>query len=437
LNVLDELNEPSEPSNRVRWLGAVLILVALAALIWQALLAGQGDELPPLEPVITESAPTRLSLGEMLASADTSRFSAQAASAAAAAALAASATIPPNEAEICGVGRVKADDSGAPLKLDAIQQAAQQARERLLPVLANDADETARALGLFLQSTGSPKVADAAVPASASARDSLARMAVATRSPQTYALALRACQGQRGAGTCQMLSAEQWVQLDPGNAMLWLQVATDAQVRGDAAAVAEALYRASNATSADLYLGSIASMALAKLPTDVRLPERGALAAELLAIQANGVTPHLVASQYCSVTAVHDSNRQQVCASLAEVLARKGGTLTDAGLSATIGQRVGWPAERVAAARDEVSAMAQLQKQSVPAPNTAWSCASLVQMTNQIAQVGQGGELNTMRNALKRSADDAATLAKRYREAEARRATQAASPASGASSAPP
>jgi hypothetical protein len=109
--------------------------------------------------------------------------------------------------------------------------------------------------------------------------DSLARMAVATRSPQTYALAMRACQGQRGEGACQMLSADQWVQLDSGNAMLWLQVATDAQVRGDAAAVAEALYRASQATSADWYAGSIASMALAKLPADMRLPERGALAA--------------------------------------------------------------------------------------------------------------------------------------------------------------
>ena len=437
MSVLDELNEPSEPSNRVRWLGAVLILVALAALIWQAMLAGQGDELPPAEPVIADSAPSRLSLGEMLASADTSKLSAQAASAATAAALAASATIPPNEAEICGVGRVKADDSGAPLKLDVIQQAAQQARERLLPVLANDADETTRALGLLLQSTGSPSAGSAAVPAHASARDSLARLAVATRSPQTYALAMRACQGQRGEGACQMLSADQWVQLDSGNAMLWLQVATDAQVRGDAAAVAEALYRASQATSADWYAGSIASMALAKLPADMRLPERGALAAELLAIQAGGSTPHLVASQYCSVTAVRDSNRQQVCSVLAEVLARKGSTLTDASLSATIGQRVGWAAERVAAARDEVSAMYQLQKQSVPTPNSAWSCASLIQMVNQIAQVGQAGELNTMRNALKRSADDAATLAKRYREAEARRATQAASPASGASSAPP
>ena len=428
-------DQQSEPSNRVRWLGAVLILVALAALIWQALLAGQGDELPPPEPVIADTAPTRLSLNEMLASADTSRFAAQAASAAAAA-MAASAVIPPNEAEICGVGRVKADDSGAPLNLEAIQRAAQQARERLLPVLANDADETARAVGLFLQSTGRSSATDATLPAGASARDALARMAVATRSPQTYGLAIRACQGQRGDGACQMLSAEQWVQLDPGNAMPWLQVATDAQVRGDAAAVAEALYRASNATTADSYAGSFASLALAKLPADVRLPERGALAAELLTLQANGATPHLVASQYCSVTAVHDSNRQQVCSALAEVLARKGGTLTDASLSATIGQRVGWPAERVAAARDEVSAMYQLQKQSVPAPNTAWGCASMIQMVNQIAQVGQGGELNTMRNALKRSTDDAASLAKRYRDTEARRTAQAASsPASAASSA--
>ena len=430
-------DQQSEPSNRVRWLGAALILLALAVLVWQALLAGQGDEFPPLEPVVADAPPTRLSLNEMLASADTSRLAAQAASAAAVA-MAASAAIPPNEAEICGVGRVKADDSGAPLNLEVIQRAAQQARERLLPVLANDADETARALGLFLQSTGSSSASDAALPAGASARDALARMAVATRSPQTYGFAIRACQGQRGDGVCQMLSAEQWVQLDSSNAMLWLQVATDAQARGDAAAVAEALYRASHATTADWYAGTVASMALAKLPADVRLPERGALAAELLTLQANGATPHLVASQYCSATAVHDSNRQQVCAALAEVLARKGSTLTDAGLSATIGQRVGWPAERVAAARDEVSAMSQLQRQSVPAPNSAWGCASLVQATNQIAQVGQGGELNTMRNALKRSTDDAATLAKRYRDTEARRIAQAASsPASGASSASP
>ena len=53
---------------------------------------------------------------------------------------------------------------------------------------------------------------------------------------------MRACQARRSEGMSQLLSADQWARLEPGNAIAWLQVAVRAQARNEAAAVAEAMF---------------------------------------------------------------------------------------------------------------------------------------------------------------------------------------------------
>ena len=148
-----------EPRSRARWLGVVLIVVALAALVWQARTSGFGDELPPASP---SEAVAKTSLQDMLAGVDGAKLHAWAASSAAYAAMPASAPLASDETEICGLGRVKADDSGQPRDMTPIRFAAQRARERLLSTLANSPDEVARAVGLLLMSAGRPQFADEA-----------------------------------------------------------------------------------------------------------------------------------------------------------------------------------------------------------------------------------------------------------------------------------
>ncbi len=418
---MSELNDIGEPRSRARWLGVVLILVALAALIWQAWLGGVGDELPPeLRPVAAEQ---KLSLAEMLARVDSVKLGMQAASAAADARL----PMASDEVELCGVGRVKADEAGQPKSMEPVQLAAQGARARLLPLLLGSADEQSRAAGLLLKSMSAAGEGDEVVPSHTIARDTLASMALSTRSPQVYAWALRACQAERTDGMCQLLTSEQWVRLDPGNVIAWLQVAVDAQARNDSAAVAEALYRTSHASVADAHWGALVGLTLATLPADTPLLAKGALAEELMAIESGFVLPHLAASQYCAETHVRDANRRQTCAAVAEVFHTRGTSLSDVGMAATLGERVGWPTERVQALRDERDAVLQVYTRRTATQRERWSCAALAQTARHLVDVSQLGEIAVMRRALKDSPESTAALAKRYRDAAAKPPTNAAS----------
>ncbi len=436
--------EESDPRSRARWLGVVLILVALAALVWQAWVSGMGDE-PASAGVPVESI-GKPSLNEMLAGVDSAKLGAWAASSAAQAAAVASAPLAPDETHICGLGRVKANGAGQPKDMAPIRLAAQRARERLLPTLANSSDEVTRAAGLLLLNAGSPQPADEACDTAACAqrttyvtnpgerlradlvaRDALASMALTTRSAQVYALAMRACQSHRKEGVCLQLSPEQWARLDPDNAVPWLYVAADAGDRREAPTAAEAFFRVSRAARSDAHWGALTGLVLARLPSDLPILDKVALAGEVLAIEAAAPVPFVPASQYCSVADVRDANRQQVCAAMAEVLVNKGSSLLDVALGASIGKRVGWPAERLAAVHDERDAITQLHEQAQSAHS--WSCPVLVRTLNQLTEIGQRGELGAMRRALKQSPEPVAVLARKQRESAALRAASAASSA--------
>ena len=261
------------------------------------------------------------------------------------------------------------------------------------------------------------------------ARDTLASMALSTRSPQVYAWAMRACQNDRLDGMCQLLKAEQWARLEPGNAMAWLQVGVDAQMRLDAAAVAEAMYRVSHASRVDTHWGALTGLVMSRLPSDTSVLAKGVLAEELLGIEAAVASPHLIASQFCSEADLRDANRRQTCSAVAEVFQTRGTSLTDVGLSATLGERVGWPAERVNAVRDERDAVLQVYNQRAADVRERWSCAALDQTARRLVEVSQQGEIATMRRSLKQQPEAAPVLAQRYRDAVAK------PPAGGASGA--
>lgn len=435
--------EEAEPRSRARWLGLVLILVALAALVWQAWVSGLGDELMPAAPPPPMG---KTSLQDMLAGVDSAKLGAWAASSAAHPATLASAPLAADETEICGLGRVKADSTAQPKDMSPIRVAAQRARERLLPTLANSPEEFARAAGLLLMSAGSPQFADEAcdtadcsqraLPANNPgarlrtdlvARDALASMALTTRSPKVYALAMNACQKHRKEGVCLQLSPEQWARLDPDNAVPWLHVAADAGDRREAPTAAEAFFRVSRAARSDAHWGAVTGLVLAKLPTDSPILDKVALADEVMAVEAAAPMPLVPASQYCGLAEVRDANRQQVCSAMAEVLVYKGSSLMDVALGASIGQRAGWPAERLAAVHDERDALLQVNEQLKPAH--PWGCQALVRTLNQLIEIGQIGELGAVRRSLKLSPEPVAVLARKHREAAALRAASAASSA--------
>lgn len=407
-----------EPGTRARWLGAVLIVLLLALLVRQAWDAGHVDELPPVGGPIAPVG--KLSLGEMLAGVDSTRLGMQAASAvaAAAAAVVASAPLAQDEIEVCGVGRVKVDAAGEPVDAEVmkatVEKTRQVALDRVLPVLAGSPDEAVRAAGLLLQSGDDRQ------------RDALARLAVGTQSPEVYRIALLACRKNRDDGVCQMLSAEQLARIDPQSLSTWLDVVADAQARGDAAAVDEALYRASRTTRAGA--SRFADLVMNRLPAEMPAFEKALVAGQITGFQSVDQPAYQVARQHCSDANVRDSNRQQTCLALAEVFSTQGTTLRDLSLGIEIGRRTGWSALRVATAVEESDALMQLSNVNARATRQP-SCDNVEKTTRRVTDMGREGELVVLRRQLKQSPDSAAVLAARFREMPPLRAAAASAAA--------
>lgn len=430
------------PASKLRWLGAGLVALMLGVLVWRAIDAGLDgaalDDGPvPMELSSVESL-AHPSLVELLASADATRLGAQAASA-----VAAARTLPAparaDETEICGIGRVKAGDDAAPLDLSPVRRASQRVRERVLPLLLKSSDDTTRAAGLLMlaldESAAPGSVAGGADVGAAQARDELVALASFKSTPQVYAWAMRACQDRRDEGTCRLLSADQWARVEPGNAVAWLHVAADAQLRRDAGAVSEALHRVAHAAKSDARHGALLAAVLAKLPPETDLLARTSFGLDVARLEARAELPLVAASQHCGASEVRDANRAQTCAAVAELLSKRGSTLAEASLGLAIGERVGWPAERVAAAADERDALSLLNAhpgQATPAAG-AWSCMALTRTLAQLTDSSRHGELAALRGALKRSNESPSVLAKRFRDTQAIRVASAASAASAAS----
>ncbi|HEY0820326.1 MAG TPA: hypothetical protein VGD46_16190, partial [Rhizobacter sp.] len=414
---------------RLRWAGAGLVLLMLGGLVWQAVVASRAPQSQVDGVEFEPEALAHPDKVEMLARMNEAQLAQQGVSAMTAALRAPSPqALAADETEVCGLGRVKADGTGRPHDMAPIRDATQRLREQIVPTLVASPDDTTRAAGLLIVALGDQVAADGPEGRATRARDELASLAAFTGSPQVYAWALHACQKQRGDGVCRMLSAEQWARLEPSNAMAWLQVAADARVRRDEAAVAEAMYRVSQAPRSDARQGTLVGTVLAKMPPEADLLARIGLAQELARLEARAELPLVAASQHCGASEVRDANRQQVCAAVADVLSRRGSTRAEAALAASIGERAGWAAERVAAAGEERDALAEMSGAAL-APN-AWSCTALAQALAHFHESARHGELATLRNALKRSPDGAGVLARRYREAQATRVASAASAAS-------
>lgn len=420
-------DDDSTAGRRLRWVGAGLVLVALGVLVWQAVEAGRAADAPQ-QRVLVEGL-IHPAKSEMFARMDEVEPAQRGVPAVAAARLtpAGSEATAADETEVCGLGRVKADEQGQPRDMAPIRSAARRLREQVLPTLLASQDDDLRAAGLVMAALDNGGAAAGVEGGAARARDELASMAAFKSSPQVYAWAMRVCQQQRGEGVCRMLSADQWARIEPGNAIAWLHVAADAKVRRDEPALAEAMYRVSHAPKSDARQGALAGTVLAKLPPEADLLSRIGLAHELARLETGAELPLVAASQYCGVNEVRDANRQQVCASVAEVLTKRGSTHAEASLGIGIGERAGWPAERVAAAADERDALAQM---AAAARADAWSCNALAQTLSRVLQTARQGELATMRSALRQSPEGAAVLAQRYRQAKATRVASAASAAS-------
>jgi hypothetical protein len=127
----------------------------------------------------------------------------------------------------------------------------------------------------------------------------LAQLALTSKEPSAYAIALFGCRLNRDDGACAQLSNASWSQLEPGNAVPWLYLADDAATRKDEVAMSEALSRAARAETSDDHRATVLAMAQRPAARDLPAAPRLVYLSQLLGIYAALPAPPYVAISNC------------------------------------------------------------------------------------------------------------------------------------------
>jgi len=336
----------------------------------------------------------------------------------------AGATLPPRErdpglVEVCGLGWVeKKEDAGAvdPALLVRIP-GIERSLDAIVDRMRRSADAFTRATLLVVEmAAGNGQGAAASL-------EQLAREAATTDDGRVYGLAYRLCTKAPTSGSCALLSAAQWARVDAGNGEPWLFVLHAARTGGDRAMADEALYRIGNAARFDDRDFALAGAVIAQAgPSEADL-----MAAQVLSIVLQGVAAAqwlpLQGLDACNDAELADANRRQLCDAVAATLAERSDSMLFASTGARIGQRVGWPEERVIAVRALSLALVDSWA-AYPEANSgmSYSCGGVRAMFARFGRLAEVGELQVARDWIAASGKTFESFASTARQQEARRA---------------
>jgi len=319
------------------------------------------------------------------------------------------------EIEVCGVGKVKIDPDDSTAIGKYLEALVKKTQLHWFSALRNSDDLRARTTGLLLEGILIDRGADQVI--TQEARDELVQLALGANDPAVYALAFYKCGANDTdptAGACRQVSASGWARLDPDNAVPWLLVAAQARAKNDMPAEADAFHHAAEARRSDSYTDSIFSFAEPEIPKDATPVERAELAVEVIGVEAaTAQRQYSAATKHCSSEALQDRDIRQQCSALAEILVADGKTLNDFMIGLGIGNRAGWPKERVNALTEERNALTMALMQVTP-ENDLWSCDGVSRLNALISQIGRLGEMGATREALERSGETIPEMAAKW-----------------------
>ena len=256
--------------------------------------------------------------------------------------------------------------------------------------------------------------------------EKLARLAVASTDPSTYALALYGCRLNTDDGACAQLSAKRWSQLEPNNAVPWFYLAENAASPKDEAALNEALFRASRAKTSDYHWSMVLAMAEHPAARELASAPRLVYLSQLLGIYAAlPAPPYLAVSQACSADRMADSTRMQQCLDLATMMTERSKSLIEFSLGTAIGERGGWPPDRVQQLRDEIDAISFIGQSEMLADDVH-SCRFLELLEGRIGELNALGELPSARRKVAMSDRSVAALAQGWRDLKQQRSGESA-----------
>lgn len=370
----------------VQW--RLVLLVVAVATVLIALLIGWQRELWSAQQVVVAVAPR---LAASAAPASAPRRVAYAAPAASALPQPARPAAPPR-AEVCAA-RGAADEDIAPEELSepALQRRSRDTGARWLAAMQASGDERTRAAGWLLAQGGD----------TAAQRDRLATLAASSRDAQVQAYALRACRGAGPASSaCQSLTPQAWVQIEADNGAAWLALAGDARL--EPAVQLDALRQAARARRFDTHGAALQGLVQAAAPPGTGELDRLAMARLVAALRGDWLVTEPL-RLHCSASALVDPERSGLCDAIADMLATQGQSVPDLLQARDIGQRVGWPEDRLEALRDEADALFAFERRRTDASELA-NCGELARLNGFYAEVGRLGQLAALRQAMQRSA---------------------------------
>jgi hypothetical protein len=255
-----------------------------------------------------------------------------------------------DETDVCGDGRIN-QDAVEDIRAEA-RKTADKTFSRLKAKLAASRDPREMAMGLYLQGS----------------TDTLVNLAFGSRDPQVYATAFLSCHYglYGGSENCALLSARQWADIEPDNAVPWLLIASATYnvVTRD-----EAIYRASAAQRFAPRFPDFLGMF--QLP-DIRgqAPQtRSVLEEDLFAMHLTLPTlPYSTFFKFCNFPAVADARHIDVCNNLAKLFLEKDSTMIGLGVAVKLAQSADWSPDVVNALRQKKTAYQEALRKAVSLP---------------------------------------------------------------------
>ena len=227
------------------------------------------------------------------------------------------------------------------------------------------------------------------------AEQAVVQQAAASSDARVVSLGHAVCQRAPALAGCAALTSERWAQVDAGNGMPWLESLGQAQARGDAAGVRDAMAHLAASTHFDMHIFDVPGAVVRKLPDD-----RGDLAAgsDLVTV-AMGRAAALPFPSFvplidvCRNEAGGDEQRAQQCRTISDTMYAHSDTLIPYTMSGSLMEKTTGDRSRRELIRAEVAVF-----RAHWSPATGLSqCGVLRDLVHQLGRKGEIGEVEAMR----------------------------------------
>jgi len=300
--------------------------------------------------------------------------------------------------EYCGLGEVDAAATDGDV-LSVAQQ--QQALAGLQRVAQQQSDPALRGLvALF----GHETEGDVGQQRRAAARQELVNAAATGQDPWLYGLAMEVCRYKPGPGMCGLLSLQRWAEVDPDNASPWLFLADHAWRQGDEVAAVRALEAAAHARVSWIPSQRLVRTIDELLPIELPQWQRVHLVMQAIGVWAASPLPGMgVVTGLCTNASLAQPDRRAVCERWAEAAVRRPAHFVERSLGVRIGQRLGWPRERLRELHLDYAAMTEVHRDELVGDiRQVYGCTSYKSVIDMMRRQAEVGEVETIRELLLR-----------------------------------